>query len=423
MKYRVALALLSSAVMAACSLQPVDKGASSSDEGGSSSEIAPSADPPDSSWALCQSPECDNTNGTIPLETDFPPIYLPDGGTTTNPCDEIESESMQIRTTNCAGCHSPPLDLGQWNWVLNDNMLETTKYVGTGAPLVIAGDPEDSVLYQKVSQGLDTTIGDTDYTNGMPPGGTSPRPSVADVSVLYQWIMCLDTDGGPPAFVNYGAEGGVVVDDDGGAPDTGVGVADSGAPDTGTGVVDSGGGAPDTGVADTGVPDTGIADTGVAETGTPPPPPVNLITNGNFTDATTDWGVVDGTATISIVGGDLCVAVTAANEATTVVLGWPEPEGTAGVPLSAAGSYTFSFTAHTTTRTAITVDATVGDTVAPYLPVDFQSAGDRVTNTAATFAHTFTPASGADSSAGVSFSFVSGVAQSLCFANVSLVEN
>jgi hypothetical protein len=85
MEYRVALVALSSAVMAACSFQPVDKDASNSNDGGGNSTIAPSADPPDSSWALCQSPECDNTNGTIPLATDFPPIYLPDGGTTASP--------------------------------------------------------------------------------------------------------------------------------------------------------------------------------------------------------------------------------------------------------------------------------------------------------------------------------------------------
>ena len=424
MKYRIALVALSSAVMAACSLQPVDKGASSSDEGSTSSEIAPSADPPDSSWGLCQSPECDNPNGTIPLATDFPPIYLPDGGTTTNPCDEIESESMQIRETNCAVCHTGASPIGGWGWVLNDQALETTPFGSTGLPLIIAGDPADSVMYEHVTAGLDPASPAGIQAGMPPPSISSPRPSVADVSVLYQWIMCLDTDGGPPAFVNYGAEGGVV-DDDSGAPDTGVGVADSGAPDTGMVVADSG--APDTSVPDTGVADTGVADTGMPDTGSGvesgTPPPVNLITNGNFTDATTDWGVVAGTATISIVGGDLCVAVTAANEATTVVLGWPEPEGTAGAPLSATGSYTFSFNAHTTTRTAVTVDATVGDTVAPYLPVDFESAGDRVTNAAATFAHTFTPASGADSSAGVSFSFTSNVAQSVCFANVSLVEN
>jgi hypothetical protein len=397
MEYRVALVALSSAVMAACSFQPVDKDASNWNGAGNSSTIAPSADPPDSSWALCQSPECDNTNGTIPLATDFPPIYLPDGGTTTNPCDAIESESLQIREANCAVCHSSPNDQGGWSWVLDDTKLQTLPYGSTGMPLIIAGAPENSLLFQKVSEGVDPTS-----NAGMPPPMMIPRPSVADVSVLYQWIMCLDADGGPGTIVNYGADGGV--DDDAWAADTGVG-------DSGVG---------DTGVADTGTVDAGKSDTGVADSGKPPP--VNLIINGNFTEGTTDWGIVDGTATISIVGGELCVAVTAANDATTVVLGWPEPEGTAGLPLSGTESYTFSYTAHAT-REAVTINATVGDTLPPNYSVDFESGTDAVATTATTFVHPFTPASGTDNSAGLSFSFVSKVPQSVCFTTVSLVEN
>jgi hypothetical protein len=150
---------------------------------------------------------------------------------------------------------------------------------------------------------------------------------------------------------------------------------------------------------------------------------VNLITNGNFADGTADWGITFGTATPSIVRGELCIAVAAANDTTTIVLGWPEPEGTPGVPLSATGSYTFSYTAHSTVAD-VTMDAKVGDTVGPnYLPVDFESETDPITTAAKTFTHPFTPASGADPSAGLAFTFVSNVAQSVCFANVSLVAN
>jgi hypothetical protein len=244
----------------------------------------------------------------------------------------------------------------------------------------------------------------------MPPTTvTSPRPSVSDVSVLYQWIMCLGTvsDGGvvtPPAAVNYGADGGA-------PPPT----LDGGTPDSATSSGSDSGGSDAVAKTDSA--------SSTDSSPPPPPPPTNLITNGNFTEATTDWAVVDGTATESIVAGDLCVAVTAANETTTIVLGWPEPAGTAGVPLSATGSYTFSYTAHTTNAVGVTMDAKVGHTVAPYLPVDFESQTDPVRTTATTFTHPFTPASGADTSAGLAFSFVSGVAQSVCFANVSLVLN
>jgi hypothetical protein len=166
-------------------------------------------------------------------------------------------------------------------------------------------------------------------------------------------------------------------------------------------------------------PDSASAD---SESSTPPPP-TNLITNGNFAAGTRDWAVVSGTASDFIFHGDLCVAVTAANDTTTIVLGWPEPAGSAGVPLSATGSYTFSYTAYATME-SVTVNATVGDSVGPnYKPIDFESSADAVTTSATVLTHPFIPANGADPSAGVSFSFVSKVAQWLCFSSVSLVEN
>jgi hypothetical protein len=166
---------------------------------------------------------------------------------------------------------------------------------------------------------------------------------------------------------------------------------------------------------------TATATATATESSAPLPP--NLITNGDFADGTAKWAIVSGTAKESIVAGYLCVAVAAANDTATIVLGWPEPAGSAGVPLSATGSYTFSYTAYAT-KASVTVAATVGDSVGPdYLPVDFVSKTDAVKTTATTFTHPFTPASGADPSAGLSFGFVSNVAQSVCFANVSVVED
>jgi hypothetical protein len=171
-------------------------------------------------------------------------------------------------------------------------------------------------------------------------------------------------------------------------------------------------------------PDSGNADSASADSESSTlPPPTNLITNGNFADGTAKWAIVSGTATESIVSGELCIAVTAANVTTTIVLGWPEPAGSAGIPLSATGSYTFSYTANATVE-SVTVNATVGDSMGPtYRPIDFESRTDAVATTPTTLTHPFTPANGADTSAGVSFSFVSRVAQSLCFSSVSLVEN
>jgi hypothetical protein len=406
----IGLLVLSAAAAAACSFEPVDGGASGGDGGNAgASTLLPaapvSADNPDSSWALCGSPSCDNANGTIPLLTDFPPIYLPDGGETTNPCTEIESESMAIRQNDCAVCHSGTSPVGGYNFILDDAMLVSSNV--NGVSYVAAGDPAASLVYQKASAGLDPTS-----VAGMPPMGITPRPSVSDVSVLYQWIMCLGGDAGAGTTVSYGGDGGVV------GAGTGDATADSASP------------LPDATLPpDSGSPigtDAAVADAAVPEAAAPDvanPNPTNLITNGNFAEGTAKWAIVTGTATESIVGGELCVAVAAAEETATIVLGWPEPAGSTGVPLSATGSYTFSYTARAT-KADVTVDATVGNSVGPtYLPLDFVSKTDPVTTVATTFTHPFTPASGADPSAGLSFSFVSNVAQSVCFANVSLVLN
>jgi hypothetical protein len=105
---------------------------------------------------------------------------------------------------------------------------------------------------------------------------------------------------------------------------------------------------------------TATATATATESSAPLPP--NLITNGDFADGTAKWAIVSGTAKESIVAGYLCVAVAAANDTATIVLGWPEPAGSAGVPLSATGSYTFSYTAYAT-KASVTVAATVGDSV------------------------------------------------------------
>jgi hypothetical protein len=139
------------------------------------------------------------------------------------------------------------------------------------------------------------------------------------------------------------------------------------------------------------------------------------------------WGVTEGTGTLSIAGGQLCVAVTANEQ---VTLGWPEDDNAAedaaapaGVVLTAGQSYTFSYAIQTTTTTGVTVIAKVSNTNGPdYTPLDFQ-AMDPATNLLEAQTLTFTLGTTGDTSAGLAFTFTSSADQSICIANVSLSQN
>jgi hypothetical protein len=177
-------------------------------------------------WQLCQSPSCDEIDGAVPVLLDTPPIYLADGSTTTSPCDDVEAESMTIRQTYCAACHEAPASQASLGFILNDAQLATalsqTAVLPDGGPqrLLAPGSPYSSWLYQSVALGLSGS------SSGMPPTAQPgypviPRPSAAELSVLYGWIVaCVPgPDGGGGAYVNGGGSygPGAGVDDDGGA--------------------------------------------------------------------------------------------------------------------------------------------------------------------------------------------------------------
>ncbi len=143
----------------------------------------------------------------------------------------------------------------------------------------------------------------------------------------------------------------------------------------------------------------------------------NLITNGDFSMGTVDWGIPVGVATLTIQNGMGCVAVEAAE--VLVVLGWPaESDAAATTGIALSGSYTFSYSASSTL--ALPLGAKVGETGSPYT-ADFESMTDAVTTTPTVFTHTFTAT---DPSAGVAFSLPgSASSYTVCFQNVSLVKD
>ena len=125
---------------------------------------------------------------------DTPPIELPGGGTTHNPCDRTSPQAQIILRTYCAGCHggeAPSEDKGHppFDFVLDLARLTTTRCASVPDPhdpsqgmlFVAPGDPESSRIYLRMRD------------NEMPPtplGGTDPlpRPSISEVSVMYTWI-------------------------------------------------------------------------------------------------------------------------------------------------------------------------------------------------------------------------------------------
>ena len=133
----------------------------------------------------------------ISLET--PPIELPGGETTSDPCVLTVLQAKTILETNCAACHgggSPGARQGQppFDYVLDfDRLLEARSESvpdpsdpSQGMRFVVPGDPEASRVYLRIAVGE------------MPPelpvdAEPLPRPSISDTSVLYAWIeLCME---------------------------------------------------------------------------------------------------------------------------------------------------------------------------------------------------------------------------------------
>lgn len=81
------------------------------------------------------------------------------------------AEVMQVLQPNCGACHG---NLGGWSAADYDSVVNS----GNNGPAVIPGDPEGSVLAQKM-------LGTHTFGSIMPPGGALPD---ADVQLIVDWI-------------------------------------------------------------------------------------------------------------------------------------------------------------------------------------------------------------------------------------------
>jgi hypothetical protein len=216
--------------------------------------------------------------------------------------------------------------------------------------------------------------------------------------------VCL-TESSLAALIASGGTGGM--DASGDSP---LLLTDGGGANDGTGVTD----APQTSDTPVVTSEAGGNDTGS--------PSTNLITNGNFSNGTTDWTLQNGAGTAAVASGQLCIT----GITSSVLLTWPTT-GVPGAALTAGASYTFSYMAMATVP--LTVDAKVGETNSPYNPdYDTPTGSDAVTTTLSPFTHTFTEPAAGDTSAGIAFTIpqggtVPGGETQVCFANVSLVQN
>jgi len=183
--------------LGAC-FQELDTGAASDPQGAGGAEAStPEPDDAASSagltpWQICQSPSCDDPNGTIPFMQQTPAIYLPDGGSTTDPCVDVEALSVSIRQTYCASCHGPGTGAGQggFNYVLDDPSLQGSVTTNATFPrFVVPGDPSQSFLYVSIANGHMPPPS----IAGAPP---NPVPTASDLSVLYGWIVACFPDAG-----------------------------------------------------------------------------------------------------------------------------------------------------------------------------------------------------------------------------------
>jgi hypothetical protein len=132
-------------------------------------------------------------DGGIPtiLDPNYPLRYGGDGTMTADPCVATVTQSLHIRETYCGMCHGPSGTQGQplFNFVLDDNKMMTTTDMASKLLFVAAGDPDRSRVYQRMVQGtmppLQVSVDQPGY----------PRPTASDLSVVFQWIICLSGAG------------------------------------------------------------------------------------------------------------------------------------------------------------------------------------------------------------------------------------
>lgn len=209
--------------VACLQLQPLNNDAASGSADGTTSEPTKKA---------CTANEIAVSGGQcLPYDPNTPPIELGGGRTTDDPCRRTLERSLEIRQVYCGDCHGggPGQNLGGFHTILDDTQLVTAVSSSAkddaGAPqrMLVPGDPDSSRVYQLV-----IALG---KPSQMPPIAPptikpNPMPTIADLSVLRSWVLCLGNKGA------YGEDRGASLRRDGGTTSPGdAGVSRDGASD------------------------------------------------------------------------------------------------------------------------------------------------------------------------------------------------
>jgi hypothetical protein len=239
----------------------------------------------------------------------------------------------------------------------------------------------------------------TDINTCVTVGGTGGTPATGGTPGTGGAV----STGGTPATGGTPGTGGTPAT--GGTPGTGGTPATGGTP--GTGGTPATGGTPGTG----GTPATGGSPgTGGSTSGG------NLITNGDFSNGSTNWGIPNGgTSSSGVNNGAFCVTTSGTG---SVIVGWGD--SSTSFNLMANVGYTLSYQASASMNLS-SFEVHIGQVISPY-NVDHQENNDKPGNSLQTFTHNFTVTSG-DPQTGLAFVFAGPTGTNVCFDNVSLTQN
>jgi hypothetical protein len=127
----------------------------------------------------------------FPVETTTPEIgktALDNGdnaSTATDGCDKDQFDTQAMIKTDCEGCHQVGANgnlQGIDDIMSLINKPASSKFAGW--KFIVPGDPANSLIFKRVTA-LEMPPPSSDVQNQL------PHPSISDMSVLQQWIMCL----------------------------------------------------------------------------------------------------------------------------------------------------------------------------------------------------------------------------------------
>ncbi len=148
----------------------------------------------------------------------------------------------------------------------------------------------------------------------------------------------------------------------------------------------------------------------------------NLIADGDFSNDGYAWHSEQAGATYTVVGTQGCLTIGPSSGYGG--LGWPVSVTPLNLPEGQSYTLTYTVSGTITLGSSNSIEAKVGPTAPPYVPVDGDFLDDSVSPTPTVHSHVFTvTAAGGDPAAGISLQYTGYSGDMVCFSNVSLTQN